>query len=300
MKSPNTNKLIATFDKFLFSGLGCGVFGLCVLMGGFVFVWQNPPKPNPTSTLTIGTPNAVTPTITTTPVPGIFTATGSPILTSVAPVATSVNGTLPPSTIPSPVANSGNTSPPFGKIAFTCFVNQIDQICLMNADGSGRKQLTDHQATAFYPAFSPDGQTIYFSSRDNGGFEIYSVNLKGKSQRRLTRGIGALYAPELSPNGERIIFTNNTEGSQRIWIMRSDGKNAHALTNGPYDDIDPTWSPDGSFIAFASSRSGSRQLYVMERDGSEIRQVTNLPNMGGRSSWSADGTRLAFYAGSEG
>jgi Tol biopolymer transport system component len=307
MKSLNTNKLIATFDKFLFSGLGCGVFGLCILMGGFVFVWQNPPKPNLTSTplglshsLTITSNAPTSATNAATPVPGVLTATVFPTFTSVVPAATIGGGTLPPSSIPTPVANIGNTSPPFGKIVFTCFVKQIDQICLMNADGSGRKQLTDHQATAFYPSLSPDGQTIYFASRNNGGFEIYSINLKGKGQRRLTRGIGALYAPELSPNGERIIFTNNTGGSQKIWIMRSDGKNAHALTNGPYDDIDPTWSPDGSFIAFASSRSGSRQLYVMERDGTDIRQVTNLPNMGGRSSWSADGTKLAFYAGPEG
>jgi len=100
MKSPNTRNLIATFDKFLFSGLGCGVFGLCILMGGFVFVWQNPPKPKPTSTpiglsqLTTVTPTA--PTSATTPVPGALTATVFPTFTPIALVATIGNGTLPP------------------------------------------------------------------------------------------------------------------------------------------------------------------------------------------------------------
>jgi hypothetical protein len=55
-----------------------------------------------------------------------------------------------------------------GKIVFTCYIQQIDQICLMNADGSGRKQLTNFQATSFYASLSPDGTTIYFVSRHTG------------------------------------------------------------------------------------------------------------------------------------
>jgi Tol biopolymer transport system component len=47
----------------------------------------------------------------------------------------------------------------------------------MNADGSGRKQLTDFEATSFYPSLSPDGDTIYFVSRQTGNYEIYSMNL---------------------------------------------------------------------------------------------------------------------------
>lgn len=289
-------KFTSTFDKFLIGGIGCGVFGLCILLGGFVYVWQNPPRPQPASTQTplgfIG-PSTVTPTA---PVLNFLTPTLFPTLT---PAVTLIpEGTLPSTVIPSPVPQFDD-SPPTGKIVYTCFINQIDQICLMNGDGSERRQLTDFEGTAFYASLSPDGKTIYFSSRQSGSYEIYSMNLRGRSLKRLTRNIGSLYAPELSPSGERIIFTNNTEGIQRIWIMRADGRNPRALTTGP-EDIDPTWSPDGLLIAFASSRTGQRQLYVMERDGSNVRQITNLPDMGGRSTWSPDGRKLAFYAGPTG
>ena len=181
---------------------------------------------------------------------------------------------------------------------FTCFVNQIDQICLMNADGSERRQLTDFGATSFYASLSPEGGTIYFSSRQSGSYEIYSINLRGRGLRRLTRNIGSVYAPERSPTNDRIVFTNNSDG-QCIWIMRTDGNNPHPISSGP-EDIDPTWSPDGSRIAFASARTGQRQLYIMDRDGSEVIQVTDLPDMGGRSTWSPNGRQLAFYAGAEG
>ena len=287
-------KFNALFDRFLLGGLGCAFVALCFVISAFFYIWQNPPRPGPTTTQpAFLTP--ITPELTATPLFQFATpsaqATGFPTFTpSVAsPTPGSSNG------IPSPVPQSF-TSPPKGKIVFTCFINQIDQICIMNADGSGRRQLTDFSATSFYASLSSDGDTVYFSSRERGTYEIYSMNPRGRALRRLTGGIGSSYAPERSPIDDRIIFANESDGLQRIWVMRSDGNNPHALTSGP-DDIDPTWSPNGMMIAFASARTGQRQLYVMERDGSNVRQVTNLSDMGGRSSWSPDGRRLAFYAG---
>lgn len=282
----SSKKILTTFDKFLLAGVGCGVIGLCVLALGFIYTFRNPPRPAPTPTsfassvpVTV-TPGAATPTLS------ILTPTLFPTLTVTPPVILPTVPFLPPS--------FGSDSPS-GKIVFTCYIQQIDQICLMNADGSGRRQLTDFPATSFYASLSPDGETIYFVSRQHGAFDIYSMNLNGRNVERLTDGIGTLYAPELAPNGERIIFTNHGNG---IWIMRANGRNPRALTQR--DDIDPTWSADGSMIAFASSRSGSRQLYFMNADGSNITQLTDLNNMGGRSTWSPDGTHIAFYRGPQG
>src|SRR5204862_1050435 len=122
---------------------------------------------------------------------------------------------------PSPIAATLEANPPTGKIVFACYINQIDQICLMNADGTGRLQLTKFPATAFYPSLSHDGQKIFFSSKQASGFEIYSMNIDGDNKKRLTKNLGSLYAPELSPNGERVIFTKDKDG---LWLMKPDGK----------------------------------------------------------------------------
>lgn len=271
-------KLLTTFDKILLGGIALGVTGICVLAGVFAVIWTDPPSRASDATRVASfsseTPLALTLDFATPALPSTLEAQTLPTL------------------IPSPVPSFGGDASLNGKIAFTCYIDQIDQICLMNADGSDRRQVTEAEATAFYASLSTDGQTIFFSSRRGGHFEIFSININGKDVKRLTRGMGNLYAPELSPNGEWIVFTNNGNG---IWLMKPDGSNPHAITSS--DDIDPTWSPDGSMIAFASSRMGTRQLFIMNADGSNIRQVTDLKDMGGRSSWSPDGTRLAFYAG---
>jgi TolB protein len=280
MESPK--KLLPTFDLLLFGGLGCGALALCVLGSLFVFLWQNPPHRSA----------AQTPVGSSSSLPTVTPAAATPAFSLSTPTASS---TLVPTAMPSFVPSFGEGPSPSGKIVFTCFINQIDQICIMNADGTGRKQLTNFPATAYYASLSRDGQTIYFVSNQTGRFEIYSINVDGNGLQRLTNGIGTLAAPELSPNGEKILFASSGSG---LWIMNNDGSNPHAITFK--DDIDPTWSPDGSMIAFASLRSGSRQLFVANANGKKADQVTNLKDMGGRSSWSPDGTKLAFYRGPNG
>ncbi|HSL43565.1 MAG TPA: hypothetical protein VK897_09050 [Anaerolineales bacterium] len=280
-------RYLSTFDIFLFGGLGCGALVLCLLGSAFVYLWQNPPMSRPALTQTSVVPGG--PPAGTAPVFDFATATLIP-----SPVPT-LNGNVLPTPVPSLAPDLGGGSSEGGKIVFTCYINQIDQICIMNADGSGRRQLTNFQATAFYPSLTPDGQTVLFSSRQSGTFEIYSIDINGNGLKQLTNGIGALYAPELSPDGSKIVFTSHGNG---IWVMNADGSDPHAITFK--DDIDPTWSPDGSMIAFASSRAGERQLFVASANGNRVEQVTDLSNMGGRSTWSPDGKRLAFYRGPTG
>ena len=280
------DKFISTFDKFLLGGLGCGVLVLCVLGGWIYYIMNSLPVPRSNATQVS---NIDFPTVT--PIASIPDS----LATAYPTVSPTLGGAFLPTLIPSPVPLVFDGTPPSGKIAFTCYIKQIDQICIMNADGTGRKQLTDFKATAFYSSISPDGQMIFFASKQTSGFEIFSMDINGGDLKQLTKNIGSLYGPELSPDGERILFANNGNG---LWLMKPDGKNPHPISDR--DDIDPTWSPDGSLIAFASSRSGARQLFVMNADGSNVRQVTNLDYMGGRNTWSPDGTRLAFYRGPQG
>lgn len=63
-------------------------------------------------------------------------------------------------------------------------------IYVMNADGSGVKNLTANPAEDNYPAWSADGTSIYFVSFRDGNAQIYSVTMDGATEVRLTRNAG--------------------------------------------------------------------------------------------------------------
>jgi TolB protein len=191
---------------------------------------------------------------------------------------------------------------PGGRIVFTCTIEKYNQLCLMNADGSGWKRLTDRNANDYYPAFAPDGVRIVYVSNKTGLFEIYLRYLALDEEQQLSDGIGSISAPDISPDGKSVVFAAKfAGGDSSIWTINIDGSQSHPLTDSQWSEIDPSWSPDGKQIAFAAARGGYVELFTMDPTGNDIRQVTNgVQGIGGRSSWSPDGRWLAFYAGPRG
>ena len=56
----------------------------------------------------------------------------------------------------------------------------------MNADGSGKRNLTRHPARDGRPSWSPDGRRIAFVSDRDGRLEAHVMNADGSGQRSLT------------------------------------------------------------------------------------------------------------------
>ena len=191
---------------------------------------------------------------------------------------------------------------PSGRIVFTCQIYKFqssDQICIMNADGTGYRRLTTENGIRhFYPSLSPDGKRVLYSSfREENVYEIYSYELVDGSVDRLTDRSGVLTSPEYSPDGQRIAYTRWIPRTERyqIMIMESNGNNANNIPR--VEGWDPTWSPDGRHILFASGANGPVQLFVVRDDGKNLRQISKLPLMRGRSDWSPNGQHIVTYSG---
>ena len=69
----------------------------------------------------------------------------------------------------------------------------------MNADGSGRRNLTRHPGHDSAPSWSPDGRKIVFTTKRDGNFEVYVMNADGSEQQNLTRNPAPDRSPVWSP-----------------------------------------------------------------------------------------------------
>ncbi|MDH3510987.1 MAG: hypothetical protein OER85_09060 [Gammaproteobacteria bacterium] len=94
------------------------------------------------------------------------------------------------------------------------------EICLMDADGSNKLELTNFGAASWAPYFHPNGKQIIFSSNKAGldsgqpwNFELYIMNLDGSGLERITYHGGADLMPMFSYDGKRLVWisTRNNE-----------------------------------------------------------------------------------------
>ena len=182
------------------------------------------------------------------------------------------------------------------------FVSRRDgnaEVYVINADGSGQRNLTRNAKWDQCPAWSPDGGRIAFL-RSIGGVSlpsIYVMNSDGSGQRKLTRGRAPENCPVWSPDGRQLAYhVLMRNGQTDIFVTNADGSGRRRLTTHPADDHYPRWSPDGHQIAFASERLGLNQVFVMRADGSAERALPALEDgiVDSSIEWSPDGRKLFF------
>lgn len=209
----------------------------------------------------------------------------------------------PPPTLAPTIEVTASPTPdpdtPTGKIAYVCQMFKVrvgDQICIMNADGTGQRRLTTEDYTRhFYPSMAPDGQSvIYVQFGGENVYDIYEITLEGKVTQ-ITNGLGVLTAPEISPDGSLIAFTHWTpeSGKHTIWVINRDGSDPHEVAPFGWD---PTWSPEGQEILFASDHKGGVQMYIVALDNGSIAQVNQMTYLRGRTDWSIK-DEIVTYSG---
>lgn len=158
------------------------------------------------------------------------------------------------------------------------------------------KQLTTHTAIDDYPAWSPDGKKIVFTSDRSGNFDIWVMDADGSSQKQLTINQELDSHPAWSPDGKNIAFWSERLGNRDIWVMDDEGGNQKQLTVNPSYDYAPSWSPDGTKIAFVSNRSGNFDIWVMGVNGQNEAQLTTdvEDDYVYPQSWSPDRKKIVF------
>ena len=189
--------------------------------------------------------------------------------------------------------------------------NAIQNIFLMNADGSNIRSVVENSTNEFASSWSPDGQKILFQTTrsDSTAQDIYVVNIDGSGEKVLINTDMEEQLPVWSPDGSKFAYQAGHRGRGiDIYVANADGTGAMRLTDGNGTlHAAPAWSPDGTLIAFESNRhqppaTGTRtplaqyEIYVMSQDGSNMRRLTSSQPLEAvrNPTWSPDGKQIAY------
>jgi TolB protein len=119
----------------------------------------------------------------------------------------------------------------------------IDEIYVMNADGSGIKKVTSYpvqdSTAAWYdykagpPRWHPTENFISFSSFQNGKYSLYGVTADGTKQWKLTNNTEGEVYHDWSPDGKWLVTDlSNEDGSQyHIGLVNWETKQTKILTD---------------------------------------------------------------------
>lgn len=100
-------------------------------------------------------------------------------------------------------------SPDGKKVAF----NQMNDVCVMNIDGSGKKVI----GRGFNPVWANDSQIVFERTEDDGHVytsgELYIANIDGTGIKAITSTKGMIeMCPSISPDGKKIVFSSFLDG----------------------------------------------------------------------------------------
>lgn len=176
-------------------------------------------------------------------------------------------------------------------------------VWVVGRTGRGAALLTDSLHQSISPAWSADGDGVFYVSNARGGRDLYYQRLRGTSAngapQRLTSG---LKIHGIAATGEGRIAYSAWATNVGIWSLpfpRSGPvsvSTAHPIMSTTESIEVVRLSPDGQWLAFDSDRSGNMDLYKMRIDGTGLQQLTRDSADDFRPSWSPDGRELAFHS----
>jgi Tol biopolymer transport system component/tRNA A-37 threonylcarbamoyl transferase component Bud32 len=155
----------------------------------------------------------------------------------------------------------------------------------------------------FYPVWSPDGHSIFFtSSEESGAGNLYLRAADGAGEKQILTPVGSIQnSLSWSSDGRfRLYGQMSANKSWDLWIQpTATGDKPFPFLQSPAMEMHGQFSPDGKWIAYTSDESGADQVYVQAfaggpASGAKLQVSTTI---GRQPRWRGDGREMFYVAG---
>lgn len=138
-----------------------------------------------------------------------------------------------------------------------------DGLAILDVASRGTRHVAGTGSGDNFPAWSPTGDRISFTSHRDGDYEIYTVHPDGSALTRLTHRPGNDAHSTWSPDGQWLAFMSSTGGFNDeaalhphnpqpygdLYVMRADGSDVRRLTDNQFEEGTPVWVPTAGAVA---------------------------------------------------
>lgn len=195
-----------------------------------------------------------------------------------------------------PHNNFPKLSPDRSKIVYQSDPDRHDSysIWIMNTDGSQRKRLTQNEG--MFPTWSPDGNTIYFSGRRSGIWEIISVPANGGPETNISdnksNGVRPGWGATLAATKEFLYFSYVRE--KVLLKLDLESKEIKKMSSSGNNYTHPVLSPDESKLLLNKKGPKGYNLVIYDLQSGKEKLITSHVVSYSPPCWSRDGSQILF------
>jgi Tol biopolymer transport system component/predicted Ser/Thr protein kinase len=208
------------------------------------------------------------------------------------------NGAEQPLAVPARAYRGLRLSPDGRRVAMAVD-EQETQVWLYDLTRETPTRLTFEGNANAYPAWTPDGNRIAFTSKSKEGPQDLFWQLADGSGglERLTTSEYVPFSMSWSPDGQMLAFVeiNPTTGYD-IWVLRMSDRKAQPFLRTPFTEGAPRFSPDGRWLAYVSDESGRFEIYVQPYPGPGGKWQISTEG-GTEPMWNPNGRELFYRSG---